>query len=328
LVAALPAWRAEGFTDMPALAPDETVKLSVACLRSSDPPTSKRVLDRWRRAAAAAFYQAGVERHRRLFLSEIIADFEAAASDCDPIHAARSSGLVDTIDARSRERVAWYYRVALAYSPDFAEAIYNQASLERDAGRVDAAFSLFLRAARARPHPRARQHAFLNANAFWEAAMIAVVRGRLEEAETLFRKALRRLDNFGPEHVYFPRLLQRLGKNLEAAEHFERITTYSHRYAPEYIEPDYSADELLPRQADGTPVDPAAPTAIAENVIYWGHIYFEGAKVDSLANVIAAAQAIAKDSFLGRILRRRTLQRRIRCAIVPAALAASAAAKM
>jgi tetratricopeptide (TPR) repeat protein len=311
----------------PALAPDETVKLTVACLRSSEPPTSKRMLDRWRRAAAAAFYQAGVERHRRLLLSEIIANFEAAGSDRDPRSAALSSGLVDTIDAQSRERVAWYYGVALAYSPDFAEAMYNRAVLERDAGRIDEAFSLFLRAAKARPHRRGRRHAFLNANAFWEAAMIAVVQGRLEEGETLFRKALLRLDNFGPEHVHFPRLLQRLGKNLEAAEHFERITRYSHRYAPEYIEPDYTADELLPRRADGTPVDPAVPTMVSQNIIYWGHIYLEGSKIDSVDNAIVAAQVLAKRSFLRRILQRQTLQRRIRCAVAAAALAESTEAK-
>ena len=70
-------------------------------------------------------------------------------------------------------------------------------------------------------------------------------------------------------------------------------------------------------------LDSAVPTVIAGKLIYWGHIYFDGSKIDSLADVIAVAKAIANRSFLRRIL-----QQRIRCAVMPGSLAGSAAAKM
>jgi tetratricopeptide (TPR) repeat protein len=229
----------------------------------------------WRKTAAAAFHQAGVERHRRLFLAEIIDDFEAGGSEGDPAHAAREQGLLHPADDEMREVVAWYYETAITLSPVFAEALYNLATLRRRAGRLSEAFALFMRAAESQVHPRARQHAFLTANALWEAASIENVRGRLHEAEALYRRALQLLGNFGPEHVQFPRLLQRLNKNEEAVDHYERITQYSHRYAPEFVEPDYDSEERLPQNCDGTPLDPALLTQIGnDRIFYWAHIYF------------------------------------------------------
>jgi tetratricopeptide (TPR) repeat protein len=257
------------------LTAEETVKLSTAALRLSAPLLWRFKLAPWRAKAASVFHQAGVERHRRLFLSEIVADLDASGSTRDPSHATRQAGLLHAVDDEARERVARYYEAAIAYLPHFAEPLYNLASLRRDSGRNDEALALFLRAGQARPHGRAKPHALVIANAFWEAATIMVALDRLEEAERLFRRALTLNKNFGPDHVRFPRLLQRMGKNVEALDHFERIMTYSHRYAPEFIEPDYEPDELAPRQSDGTLFDPFELSRIeGTEILYWAHLYF------------------------------------------------------
>lgn len=281
---------------MAGLDPSETVALSLGCLRSGGSPIWRWTAARWRARAAAAFHQAGVERHRRLFLSEMVADLEASGSAQDPAHATREYGLVDQVDERARERVGRYYETAIAFAPRFAEPLYNLAALRRDAGRRDEAFALFLRAAQAPPHKRAKPHAFVVANAYWEAASLAAAAERLDAAETLFRRALRLQDNFGPEHVRFPRLLQRLGKNEEALDHFERIMRYSHRYAAEFIEPDYADDERLPRSPDGVPFDPFVLTPVNNGkgrAFYFAHLYFgfpDGSETIDVAQLIQAAK--------------------------------------
>jgi tetratricopeptide (TPR) repeat protein len=259
--------------------PAEIAALALAALRMSAPLTWRLHLPRWRARAASAFFQAGVARHRRLFLSEMVDDLEASASQDDPAHAARETLLLHEVNDQSRESVARYYEVAIALAPGFAEPLYNLASLRRDSGRREEALSLFLLAAQAQPHSRAKPHALVVANALWEAADIMTGLGRLGEAEASFRRALALNGNFGPDHVRFPRLLQRLGKNQEAVDHFELITPYSHRYAAEFVEPDYHADEMLPRLQDGTPFDPLALTRIdGDEIYYWAHLYFRFAK--------------------------------------------------
>ena len=80
------------------------------------------------------------------------------------------------------------------------------------AGRRAEALELLLQGAQLAPHPRAAGNALVIANAYWEAAGLEAARGRQEEAERLYREALQRHGNFGPEHRQFPRLLRRLGK--------------------------------------------------------------------------------------------------------------------
>ena len=273
----------------------------------------------WKNRAASAFFQAGVAHHRQLYLSEIIGDFESHMSERDPPNAAFDTGLLVRPDNDQRERVAWYYETATAFAPEFANAHYNLARLWRRAGRIDDALALYLRAAQAQPHPRARPQASLTANAYWEAASIEDRRGRLEEAEVLYRHALRLQDNFGPEHVQFPRLLQRLNKNREALDHYERITTYSHRYAAEFIEPDYKTNELLPRRADGAPLDPAVFTRLGQHdshIFYFAHLYFHLPNVDKALDIVELRKALPRRP----LLRFFGQARQIRCSPRPSAL--------
>src|SRR5262245_25236170 len=134
------------------LTPGELVKLCQVCLRSCVPPLDKSGQALWRTTAASAFHQAGVELHRRLFLAEIIDDFEAAGAERDPAHAVPEKGLLHRPDDEMRERVAWYYETAIALAPAFAEPLYNLAGLRRRAGRLDEALALFTRAAELKPH--------------------------------------------------------------------------------------------------------------------------------------------------------------------------------
>jgi tetratricopeptide (TPR) repeat protein len=300
---------------MTGLTIEETVKLSTTALRLSAPLLWRFRLAPWRAKAACAFYQAGVERHRRLFLSEIVADLETPGSKGDPAHAAREAGLLHAVDDEARERVARYYEVAIAYLPDFAEPLYNLASLRRDSGRNNEALALYLRAAQARPHSRTKPHALVIANAFWEAATIMVTLDRPDDAEKLFRRALALNGNFGPDHVRFPRLLQRLGKNVEALDHFELITIYSHRYAPEFIEPEYEPDEMAPRQPDGMLFNPFEFKRIEGTEIhYWAHLYFRLKRGLTVANVAQLQKMLTRG--LG------TARRSIRCSQTKGALEA------
>jgi tetratricopeptide (TPR) repeat protein len=199
----------------------------------------------------------------------------AAGTSADPRHAVRERGLLDT-PADAIERIAWYYETAIALHPAFAEPHYNLATVCKRTGRTAEALRLYLRAAELAPHPHTAGNAFLTANAYWEAACLEDDAGRLEEAEQLFRQALRGHDNFGPEHRRFPRLLRRLGKLEEAADHDDRMMAYAHRYAPEFLEPAYEAPERLPRHADGTPFDPAVLTRVGagtDAVYYYAHLY-------------------------------------------------------
>jgi tetratricopeptide (TPR) repeat protein len=298
---------------MTGLTAEETVKLSTTALRLSAPLLWRFQLAPWHAKAASVFYQAGVERHRRLFLSEIVADLEASGSKGDPSHAARETGLLHAVDDEARERVARYYEAAIAFLPHFAEPLYNLASLRRDSGRKHEALALFLQAAQARPHSRAKPHALVIANAFWEAATIMVTLDRPDEAEKLFRRALALNGNFGPDHVRFPRLLQRVGKNVEALDHFELITTYSHRYAPEFIEPEYESDEMAPRQPDGMPFDPFEFKRIeGTEILYWAHLYFRVERGLTVASVIELQKLLLRG--LG------TARRSIRCSQTKGAL--------
>jgi hypothetical protein len=53
---------------MPDLIPDEIASLSTGCIRASD--ADAELAPGAMVAGASAYYQVGVERHRRLFLSE------------------------------------------------------------------------------------------------------------------------------------------------------------------------------------------------------------------------------------------------------------------
>ena len=280
-----------------ALTPAEVAALCQRLLRLCRPGLAETARAAWGRAASAAFYQAGVDRHRHLYLGEIIDDFTAAGTTADPRHAVRERKLLDT-PADAVERVVWYYETAISLHPTFAEAHYNLATLHKRTGHLAEALRLFLRAAEFPPHPRTASNAFLTANAYWEAAVIEAENGHLDRAEQLFRQAVQRLDNFGPEHRRFAHLLRRLGKIEEAADHYDRMMAYAHRYAPEFLEPGYEPAERLPRRVDGTLLDPAEVTPVAAEVYYWSHLYVRVPAATAPLTIETLRRLVAQSSSL------------------------------
>jgi tetratricopeptide (TPR) repeat protein len=181
-------------------------------------------------------------------------------------------GLIDDIlEGRNpRATAAALYRQALVLHPRLAEAHYALARLLRaDVDRqqtLDGFAAVLLLV----PHPEAPSHAFLLANAHWERAIIFEALGSTVEALSEYRAALTKLDNFGVHHVQVARFFRRLGLVEEAAEHFRRCMTYSHRYFAEFVLP---------------PLEPAQPSAVpsievvhtnrrGEKVVFWQGAYF------------------------------------------------------
>ncbi len=234
---------------------------------------------RQRRAAAAAFLQAGLRHHQLLLLGEIMTPVGVEGAPGDP--ACAFFGHTDPAAACRREAAAAerHYRIALALAPDLAEAKYNLALLCRRDGALDEALLLFAGAASTPPHPRAKPHAHLAANAFWQSAAIHHLRGDHGAVARAYERALTLLGNFGVDHLSVALFLRERGRLEEAAEHFERIMPYSHLYAAEFVEPDYEEHEKLPAGADGQPCDPLLATKVDEipmagAIFYWWHLYF------------------------------------------------------
>lgn len=243
-------------------------------LRRWHPGRRRGELRRFQSMAASAFYQAGVHCHKSRLLQEILLSFEAGKSSGDPDSAALS--LLPHSDFAGR--AALYYDIALTLAPHFAEAHYNKASLHRTAGQTHQAMRSYKSALAFAPHARAKAHAFLHANAAWEAAVTALKLSRRRSAGAFFAKAVSALDNFGVDHRQLPLYFDRSDRLADAMAEFERVISYSHRYAPEFIEPDFDHGELLPTGHDDQPLDPLRPTVVAAtdgaSAVYFLHLYF------------------------------------------------------
>jgi tetratricopeptide (TPR) repeat protein len=267
------------------------------------------------RAAASAFFQAGVLRHKLLFLTDIVGRIERERAACDPDCAFFErfvSRDAPNDEAAETER---RYRLALALAPDFAEAKYNLALLRRRAGAFTEALHLFDGATSATLHPRAQPYAHLAANALWQSAAIHCLLRDDDAAAHAYDGALARLGNFGVDHLSIALFLRRRGRIEEAAEHFERIMPYSHLYAAEFVDPDYDDHERLPVGVDGRPCDPVIATPVSEipgvgTIFYWWHLYVllregEAADIDAAFTNWAADRARPRLGGLWRRLRHR-----------------------
>src|SRR5260370_598241 len=85
--------------------------------------------------------------------------------------------------------------------------------------------------------PEAPADAYRHGDAHWERATIFEDLGLNAEALIEYRAALTKLDRLGVHHIRVARFFRRLGLLEEAAEHFRRCMTYSHRYFAEFILP-------------------------------------------------------------------------------------------
>jgi tetratricopeptide (TPR) repeat protein len=234
-------------------------------------------LARQQRAAAAALYQAGLYRHRLLFLHDLMTQFQALGGGDDPSPAffEHCRSLVGGEAALAQ--AAHHYRLALQLIPDFAEAQYALGVLLRRAHRTRDACALFVAAAHAPPHANAPTYAHVAANAWRNLAEIHRDVGNGAVAEDCFRKALGRFGVHGVYQAEFARFFQARGRLAEAAAQYEQAMPYTHMYPCEFSEPRWPAEERLPLDLTGRPCDPLTPTIVAADqgsrLLYWWHVY-------------------------------------------------------
>src|SRR5262249_36190481 len=147
-------------------------------------------LQRQKHAAATALYQAGLYRHKLLFLSELMKGFSAQADPSEPQPAffSHCSSLIGS--EQDLLRASHYYSLALQLLPDFAEALYGLGLLKRRAGLSTEAIALFEAAVTAKPHPNALPHAHITANSWRSLAEIHRDLGDNDLAAACFRNAL------------------------------------------------------------------------------------------------------------------------------------------
>jgi tetratricopeptide (TPR) repeat protein len=174
--------------------------------------------------------------------------------------------LIDVLKGEDANRTAVkLYREAADLAPDLAEAHYGLARLAQGKLDIELALAEFETVLRLPPHPQAPPHAFLHANAEWERATILESQGRNEEALRAYRAALAALDSFGVHHIRVARFLRRLGRLEEAAFHFRRCMTYTHRYFPEFNLPPLASAASV----SSPPMDVVYETQRGEMVIFW-----------------------------------------------------------
>jgi tetratricopeptide (TPR) repeat protein len=244
---------------------------------------------RRQRAAAAALYQAGLYRHKLLFLRDLMTRFAAMGGHADPQPAFFqycSSLIGDEEDLLKAER---YYDLALQLAPDFAEVLYAYALLKQRKGMTMEAITFFEAAAKAPPHPNAVPYAHIAANAWRNLAEIHRDLENNEVAEACYHKALACHGIHGVHHAEITNFLQARGLIAEAMQEYERLMPYSHLYPCEFTEPDYPPEDRLPFSPNGNPCDPLKPTVVGEvidglRLVYWWHLYLwvpQGAEFDA-----------------------------------------------
>jgi tetratricopeptide (TPR) repeat protein len=178
--------------------------------------------------------------------------------------------LVTALDGKkARSQAVIMYKHAIDRAPKLAEAYYGRARLAQAASNLGAALGDFETVLRLTPHRDAPAHSMLCANAHWERATILEQQGHDEAALEGYRAAVAGLDTFGVHHIQLARFLRRLGHLEEAALHYRRCMTYSHRYFPEFILPSLGVSI----SSSPATVDVICKTGRGEPVIYWKGFY-------------------------------------------------------
>jgi tetratricopeptide (TPR) repeat protein len=184
-------------------------------------------------ATARAFYCAGLRLHRELVLAEVMERFERERDDGDPAWVVvPTHGSVSALRASAAVR----YRAALLLHPQLAEACYALARLCEASGDFGSAADLYERAGRCEPAAETPPQTHWRANALWNAASVRARCGDPDRAKQLHAAAFERLDNFGVDQVDHARLLRGSGQTAAAAEQYDLLMPYRHRYAPELVD--------------------------------------------------------------------------------------------
>lgn len=233
----------------------------------------------WRQNAAWMFHRCGQTWHELLLLNEIMHDFASGNAPPDPRPAFETmlSELTNGECAQTMARRC--YELALALSPQHAETIYSLATLDCRIGDVGQALSRWRRVVELPPAAGTPAHAHTADNARWNCGEILEKEGRLHEAGRLFHAALAGIGSVGPHQRRGPRLLQRLLEVDKAADQFDAVMTYSHRYAPEFVALTQGEGLMPPQRSQLYPADPFRAAVIGEvdsehHLVYFAGVFF------------------------------------------------------
>jgi tetratricopeptide (TPR) repeat protein len=234
-------------------------------LRSFGAPLSDLIFRSLREAPSLVVLHLAAAFHRLSIVLDVL-NFYARRTQLPTADFPALTLLIGVLDGEDPNSTAIkLYRRAVDLAPDLAEAHYGLARLAQRTSELEVALSEFETVLRLRPHREAPPHAFLHANAHWERATILECQGRNEEALQAYRAALGGLDTFGVHHIRVARFLRRLGLLEEAAVHFRRCMTYTHRYFPEFNLP-----PLAPAESVNSPsMDAIYETQRGDVVIFW-----------------------------------------------------------
>jgi tetratricopeptide (TPR) repeat protein len=188
---------------------------------------------------AATFYRAAV-------VFEVLDSYSAQACPVVEEFQARAVLIAALRGKAPRAVAATLYHYAGKLAPELAEARYGLARLAQAASEMTQALASFKEVLRLSPHPRSPSHVALHGNAYWECATIFEQQGHDQAALEAYRSATSRLESFGVHHIRVARFLKRLGHLEEAAGHYRRCMTYTHRYMPEFTPPLLSDDAPTP----------------------------------------------------------------------------------
>ncbi len=170
-----------------------------------------------------------------------------------------------------RDTALRFYRLAIAFDGQFAEAWFNAARIHQHLGESHAALDCFSRTISLRPHARAPGHAHLHANAHFHAACILEDLGQDTASLREYRAALAMLDNFGVHHARVARFLRRQGLIDEAIPQYEKLMEYGHRYFTEFTLPPLKVE---PRAEAPETLEILYETSDRAPVVFWAGAYY------------------------------------------------------
>lgn len=230
----------------------------------------------WQRDAAKMFHRCGSAWNELIILNDIMSDFSRSVAAGDPMlsyysfAASLTKGMSPVVMARK------CYEVSLALASDSAETMYCIAALDLRAGNNADAFRRWQRVSEVAATGGKRSPSHVKENAFWRCGEEFERTGEDLSAARCFQLALNGIGSVGPDQRKYPLLLQRVGQLEMAAEAFDAVMTYSHRYAPEFAATAGGENLIPPSQADGSLSNPFAVATVGRTTKNYSILYFCG----------------------------------------------------
>ena len=179
---------------------------------------------------------AGAAFHALATIQDVVSAYEKSHSDyaVDIAYSSRLSAPAGTLS--TRDTAEKYYRAALVYSPELAEAHFSLARLLWDSGQLAEAVALYRQVTKMNPHARALSQIDLRASAFWHMGEILEIVGSETEALDAYGEAVKLVPSFGASHEKYPMLLRKHGHLEQAIDQFDQAMGCSHRHFGYFLE--------------------------------------------------------------------------------------------